>query len=48
MFKVFKQKRSWKQEQAEIDKQTEMLFQMNRDIVEKYWAEKENPVTKSH
>lgn len=39
MFKMFKKKRSWKQEQADIDRLTELMFKRNMEMTKMYWDE---------
>lgn len=41
MFKIFKQKRSWKQEQADIDRLTELMFNRNMEMTKMYWSERD-------
>jgi hypothetical protein len=36
MFKIFKQKRNWKQEQADIDRLTELMFKRNAELCDEY------------
>ena len=36
MIKLFKRKRNWEQEQAEIDRLTELMFKRNAELCDEY------------